>query len=133
MGEGERERERIRVMVMLSFATLGSSRLSQAVTLLSSEEDDEDEEPLPATRMGFYETVASAHASATNINRRAFRVSVNKPELQKFLEMQEDPEDSVHTTVSMIIPPINVQVSPSSFKLPQITNSSIVANSSFTS
>ena len=114
--------------------TIGSSRLSQAVIPpLSEEDDDEDEESLPATRMGFYETVASAHASATNISRRAFRVSVNKPELQKFLETEEDSEDTVHITMPMTTPHINVQTSPSSFKLPQITSTSIIANSSFSS
>ena len=95
----------------------------------SEEEEDDEDEPPPATKMGFYETVASAQASADNGNRRAFRVSVNKPELHNLLDSRENSDDSVHVAAPMTTPHTAVKATPSDIRLPRITNTAIIANS----
>ena len=83
----------------------------------SNEEDEEDLEHPPSTKMGFYETVARENTSATN--RKAFRLSSDKPTRENMLEMQVEHstnETTLHRSTGV--------------KLPPITNSSVIANSS---
>ena len=85
------------------------------------------------TEMGFYETVASRQASASN--RRAFRVSVDDPtsedSLKAHKEEKQGKKKSLHATGSLTTPQIKVEgSSPPSIKLPLISNTAVTANSS---
>ena len=90
-------------------------------------DQDMEESELPATtEMGFYETVASRQASVST--RRAFRVTVtdDEPPPQELLEKQ----DSIHEATPLATPLTKARASYLSTKLPPITNTAIVANSS---
>ena len=98
------------------------------ISRLSSHEGDEEEEEEqgdpPSTKMGFYETVASEHAST--INRRAFRVSTDKPgQRNDTLELVQA-EDS--TNGRSFQREVGMEQS-KGLKLPPITSTSVIANS----
>ena len=131
-GRGKREREREKwdtLRFTFSFhSTTGSSRMDHRNTSrLSSHEEDEEEEDEqrgdpPSTKMGFYETVASEHAST--INRRAFRVSTDKP------GPRNDALELVRVEDSTSGGTIQREMEPSEgLKLPPITSTSVIANS----
>ena len=82
------------------------------------------------TEMGFYETVASRQASASN--RRAFRVSVDDPTFEDSFEAQkEEKQGKKHVMGSLTTPQIKVEESsPLGIKLPLISNIAVIANSS---
>lgn len=84
-------------------------------------ETNSEDKPSKVGEMGFYETVASGQASASNW--RAFCVSKDNPSSDDLLEEKGkgQGEELTHVTGSLTTPQV---------KLPLISNTAVIANSS---